>query len=68
MYKYVGDFKILEQLGFVMNIYKQYWFLPIKSAGKYDCPMVINIKDRMVEYPTAKQLEIIKDYIQTVEK
>lgn len=66
MYKYVGDFEYLEQLGFVQDKFKSYWFLPTKPVDRFINPISIDIKNRTVEYTTIKQLNIIRKYIQLV--
>jgi hypothetical protein len=66
VYKYVGDFEYLKQLGFVQDKFKNYWFLPTKSVNRFINPISVNIKNRIVEYTTIEQLNIIKKYIQSV--
>ncbi len=66
MYKYVGDFEYLEQLGFIQDKFKNYWFLPTKPVDRFINPISVDIKNRIVEYATIEQLNIIREYVQLV--
>ncbi len=68
MYRYTGDFEHLKQLGFIMNAYGGYWFLPTGSIKNCPSPLTVNIEDRIIEFANFSQLEIIKDYLEKVSK
>lgn len=66
MYRYIGSFEHLKELGFVTNLYKAYWFLPTLFKGKYYNPILVDANTRKVEYTAEEDLELIKDFIEKI--
>ena len=66
MYKYVGEFKQLEELGFKTDKYNYYYFLPTHTSNKYESPLTVDIRTRFVEYSLDTQLDIIKDLVEKI--
>ena len=61
MIKFIGDFSLLEKLGFHLNKYKTYYIYSSNKKSKFYNPLVINIEDRKVEFSDEKDLKIIED-------
>ena len=61
MYKFTGEFSVLEQLGFVCNAYHDYYFLPRINPYKNYNTINVDIKTRRVEYTDIKDLQLIKN-------
>ena len=67
MLKYEGSFELLEQLGFITNNTKNYYFLhKCNVKDKYYNPITIDIKTREIEYYETEDLELIKSFVKRV--
>lgn len=66
MYKYIGDFKHLEELGFKTDKYNYYYFLPTHTSNKYESPLTVDIKTRIIEYSLDEQLEILNGLVEKI--
>ena len=66
MYKFTGDFSVLEQLGFVCNASHNYYYLPRGCKDKFYNPINVDIKTRRVEYTDKKDLKLIENYIKRI--
>ena len=60
MYKFIGEFSDLENLGFICNQYHNYYFLPRRVNNKYYNPINVDIKTRRVEYTDNTDLDLIR--------
>jgi len=64
MYKFIGEFSDLENLGFICNKDHNYYFLPKRRTdNKYYNPINVDIKTRRVEYTDSHDLELIRNWI-----
>lgn len=63
MYKFIGKFSDLENLGFICNRDYNYYFLPRPNSNKYYNPINVDIKTRRVEYTDNTDLELIRNWI-----
>ena len=64
MYKFIGKFSDLENLGFISNQDHNYYFLPKRySNSKYYNPINVDIKTRRVEYTDNNDLDLIRKWI-----
>lgn len=67
MLRYEGSFELLEQLGFITNQTKTYYFLhTCDIKDKYYNPITIDIKTREIEYCKTEELELIKSFVKRV--
>ena len=66
MYKYIGDFKRLEELGFKKDKYERYYFLPTKTPNRFISPISIDIETRIIEYSLDEQLEILSGLVEKI--
>lgn len=66
MYKFTGEFSVLEKLGFVCNESHNYYYLPSHRHEKFYNPINVDIKTRRVEYTDIKDLELIENWIKRI--
>lgn len=56
---YVGDFSYLQELGFLQNKFKTYWFLSSRNIQDNHC-LFIDVITRKIEYSHEEDLKILK--------
>jgi len=66
MYKFIGDFSILEDLGFICNKTHDYYFLPRKNMYRNYTPISIDIETRIVEYSDENDLKLIEKFVKEI--
>lgn len=66
MYKFIGEFSILEDLGFICNQSHDYYFLPRKFMYKDYTPISVDIKTRIVEYSDEHDLQLIEKFVEEI--
>lgn len=66
MKKFIGDFSILEDLGFICNQSHDYYFLPRKNMYEDYCPISVDIKTRIVEYSDEHDLKLIEKFVEEI--
>ena len=57
---YTGDFRHLQELGFLQNVYKTYWFLPSRKIGSLNHYLFIDVKTREIEYTHEEDLRFLQ--------
>ena len=66
MKKFIGEFSILEDLGFICNQSRDYYFLPRKFMHRDYCPISVDIKTRIVEYSDDNDLKLIEKFVEEI--
>lgn len=66
MKKFIGEFSILKDLGFICNKSHNYYFLPRKNTYKNYSPINVDIKTRIVEYSDEQDLKLIEKFVEEI--
>lgn len=64
MYRFIGNFEDLKELGFTHDISNTYWFKTKMDNGH---TLFINVRDRSIEYSYKSDLDCIKNMIEEIE-